>query len=72
MSDTFRRTPRKLTDLEKDHIDKIKDAAERLETLIYAIPNSYQEDDAGKRANMVELALINLEQAVMWAMKAAT
>jgi archaellum component FlaC len=70
MSNTFRKQYRELTEDEKAHIEQIKDTAERLEMLIrhisaYAVP-------AGEKARHIALAITNLEQAVMWAVKAAT
>jgi hypothetical protein len=66
----FRKQYRALTDAEREHVEQIKDAAERLEELI---------DHGNLRTNtpradqrMLHLALANLEQAVMWATKAYT
>jgi hypothetical protein len=71
MSDTFRKAYRELTDAEKEHVEQIKDAAERLEALILEIrtPGIAKAGLLGRRK---ALALTNLEQAVMWAVKAAT
>jgi hypothetical protein len=68
MSDTFRKQYRELNEAEERHIEKIKDAAERLEQLIssHALGISYAQ------SRCIELARTNLEQAVMWAVKAAT
>jgi uncharacterized membrane protein len=78
MSDTFRKAYRELTDAEKGHVEAIKDAAERLETLI-RIESVGVHTEAFLWPPMDEnaaryrfLALTNLEQAVMWAVKAAT
>jgi hypothetical protein len=69
MSDTFRKAYRELTDAEKEHIEKIKVAAEKLKELINRIP--FWTEDMG-RQRFIALAITNLEQAVMWAEKAAT
>ena len=63
----FRKVYRELTDIEREQVEKIKDAAQVLESLI---------NGAGTRALPTQreaaLALTNLEQAVMWATKAWT
>lgn len=67
---TFRKTYRQLTVEELEHVEQIKDAAERLELLIkqYDIANLVNGPDG----RMIVLAMTNLEQAVMWAVKAYT
>jgi hypothetical protein len=72
VSDTFRRKYRELSDADKEHVDAIKDAAERLESLILNIPHYYSEDYGRVQGRHISLAFTNLEQAVMWAVKAAT
>lgn len=71
MSDTFRRAYRELTDAEKERVEQIKDAATRLEMLINSIidPN---KPHVLSQLIQVEHAQTNLQQAVMWATKAAT
>jgi hypothetical protein len=68
---TFRKEYRELSANEKAHVELIKDAAEQLEQLIIAIPATMAGDDSD-RARMRAIARTNLEQAVMWAVKAAT
>lgn len=68
MSNTFRKVYRELSVTEQEHIEQIKDAAERLEQLIY---NTALRGDP-ERHRQTRLALTNLEQSVMWATKAAT
>jgi hypothetical protein len=70
VSDTFRRAYRDLDEAEERHIEKILDAAERLEELISHIARTAPND--GARQRCLALAKTSLEQAVMWAMKAAT
>jgi hypothetical protein len=67
----FRKQYRTLTANESAHVEMIKDAAEMLELLINQTPEVRQGDD-NELARMRSLALTNLEQAVMWAVKAAT
>jgi hypothetical protein len=70
MSDTFRKQYRELSDAEKEHVEQIKDTAERLEICIEFTPRLH--DITPERERYITLALTNLEQAVMWAVKAAT
>jgi hypothetical protein len=70
MSNTFRKQYRKLTSAEKARVEHIKNAAEQLEALILSIPTDLLSDQT--RMWQTRLALTNLEQAVMWAVKAAT
>jgi hypothetical protein len=66
MTDTFRKAYRELTDAEHEHIEQIKYAAHALELLIDCEPSSREQ------ARQIDLAITNLEQAVMWATKAYT
>lgn len=63
---TFRKQYRELSAAEQEHIEQIKDAAERLERLIRP------EFKTGEQGRHIALAMTNLEQAVMWAVKAYT
>jgi hypothetical protein len=72
----FRKTYRVLTDAEKEHVEQIKDAAERLEALIRGTrclrPEILGSSEELQQMRHTSLAMTNLEQAVMWAVKAAT
>lgn len=68
---TFRKEYRQLTDAQKEHIEQIKDAAERLEELIDN-GNFRTQNPVGVDIRYARLAVTNLEQAVMWAVKAYT
>jgi DNA-binding MarR family transcriptional regulator len=75
MSDTFRKAYRKLTESEFEHVEQIKDEATRLEMLIKK--GLHAEDHASftdmrNQQRFIALAMTNLEQAVMWAVKAYT
>lgn len=64
MTDTFNKEYIPLTDAVKCRIDQIKQSADKLyDDIDWAV-------DADKR--MIALAKTNLEQAVMWAVKAVT
>jgi hypothetical protein len=65
---TFRHVYRELSDAEKEHIEQIKDAALHLELLIVGRGGPRDSEQARQKA----LAMTNLEQAVMWAVKAYT
>jgi hypothetical protein len=62
MSNTFRKEYRELTEGEKISIEKIKVLAEEMEEVYNRFPNS----------RMKSLAMTNLEQSVMWMVKAIT
>jgi hypothetical protein len=63
MSDTFRKEYKPLDESQKARIEQIKDEAEKLhESFDWAIGDK----------RMIALAKTNLEQAVMWAIKAIT
>ncbi len=64
--DVFRREYRPLTDAQKAALDRIKDRAQEL----YDDYNIVFEEAASGRA--MSLAKTNLEQSVMWAVKAIT
>jgi hypothetical protein len=64
MSDLFRKEYKSLSDYQKESIDKIKDKAQELWDEI--------ECTQGTDPRMIALAKTNLEQAVMWAIKAIT
>jgi hypothetical protein len=57
------------SDVEREHIEQIKDAAERLAFLIRIDTKGYKD---GEQARQIALAMTNLEQAVVWAVKAYT
>lgn len=59
MSDTFRKTYKKLTDENSALIVKAKEKAEELEYMMQHV-----------KSREMSLALINLEQAMMWCTKA--
>jgi hypothetical protein len=67
MSDTFRKKYRELTAEEIQWVDQIKSQAE---ALLVAIDKPRSADFPGNRE--IALAKTNLEQAVMWAIKAIT
>jgi hypothetical protein len=67
MSDTFRKEYKSLSQLDKDNISGIKDGAQILEEIF---DDLLVETICDKRC--MELAKVNLEQAVMWAVKAIT
>lgn len=63
MSDVFRKEYRLLSESEKSRIAQIKNEAEKLhESIDWSIGDK----------RMIALAKTNLEQAVMWAIKAIT
>lgn len=67
MTDVFRRQPWKpLTDFQKQKIDNIKKDAEILLETMQSLPM------VGEALRQSALAKTNLEQAVMWAVKAVT
>lgn len=68
MSNTFRKQYRQLTVGEKEHIEQIKDAAERLERLIDPMQVSHLHENA----RYLKLAITALEESVMWATKGLT
>lgn len=68
MTDTFRKEYKPLSDLQKTSMLFIKEIAEGLEHQLNEISNSGLLID--KRC--MELAKTNLEQTVMWAIKAIT
>ena len=63
----FRKTYRELTDSQKERIEKIKTAAEILDSLL---DGAFEYDAADPR--MMAVAKTNLEQSIMWAVKALT
>lgn len=65
----FRKTYRALTDAEQEYVEQIKDAAQVLELLITDKRHAIIGEEAARAR---ALALTNLEQSVMWAVKAAT
>lgn len=66
MTDTFRKEYLPLDEYQKLQMAAIKDKAEELESLFNAVgANGYD-------MRMVKLALTNLEQSVLWAVKAVT
>jgi hypothetical protein len=65
---TFRKTYRQLSAAEQEHVEQIKNAAEYLETFIKHNNGPFHVE----QARLIALALTNLEQAVMWAVKAYT
>lgn len=64
MSDTFRKNYRELNAAEKAQIESVKKTAEELEALF----NAAKEN--GKNPRHLALAMTNLEQSIMWAVKA--
>jgi len=68
MNDTFRKEYKQLSELQKTSMLFIKEIAEGLEKQLDEISNSGIEID--KRC--MALAKTNLEQSVMWAIKAIT
>lgn len=71
MSNRFRKQYRALSPSEAERVEQIKDAAERLEQLIESIPVPSDDLFSGFLRARAQ-AMINLEQSVMWAVKAAT
>jgi hypothetical protein len=67
MTDTFRKEYKTLSEDQKNDIEKIKNIAERLLTQFYLSGVNYSVDQ-----RMMALAKTNLEQAIMWAVKAIT
>lgn len=65
----FRSRYRQLTDAETSVIADIKAAAEMLES---AIDNAKRLDTEGAAGREYQLAVTNLEQSVMWAVKGVT
>lgn len=69
MADTFRKEYTELTDAQKTNIEVLKTAAEKLEQ---AFEDAVPRDEHTPRVRLIKLAHTNLEQAVMWATKAAS
>lgn len=67
MSDTFRKEYKLLDEVGKANIIVIKEFATKLEEILNAISVNNSCDN-----RCMELAKVNLEQAVMWAVKAIT
>ena len=65
---TFRKTYRQLSEAEQEHVEQIKDSALALELLIVGRNGPKNSE----QARHIALAMTNLEQAVMWAVKAYT
>lgn len=68
MTDTFRKEYRPLSEQQKELIELIKD---RAESLLSAF-NEYVNFEIAVDARQMALAKTNLEQAIMWAVKAIT
>jgi hypothetical protein len=67
--DTFRKEYTPLSDEQKEQVDYIKSTAETFE----AILDTYvSRDERSERSRCMAIARTNLEQAVMWAVKAVT
>lgn len=66
MSDTFRREYQPLDEYQKMQMDAIKKTAEELESMYNAVMEN------GYDVRMIKLAKTNLEQSVLWAVKAVT
>lgn len=64
MADTFRKAYRPLTDAEVERLERIKDAAEVLNDELHSGPQANTRE--------MNIAKTNLEQCVMWAVKAVT
>ena len=69
MSDTFRKEYKPLTDQQKSWMGEVKDKAEALLT---AMNSGMEPDERSDRAREMAVAKTNLEQSVMWAVKAIT
>lgn len=67
----FRKEYRVLNEAQKEHVEQIKDAAERLMDLIDN-GNFRTLNPPNVDMRCAHLAATNLEQAVMWAVKAYT
>lgn len=68
MTDTFRKEYKPLTDIQKEMMELIKDKAENL---LWAFDQTV-EHEISIDARQMAIAKTNLEQAVMWAVKAIT
>jgi hypothetical protein len=68
MTDTFRKQYKPLTEDQKSWINSFKDMAQKLHDEFESA--SYTQNDSDKR--MIALAKTNLEQSIMWAIKAIT
>lgn len=68
--DTFRKEYKPLNDEQKALMLEIKEQAEKLETLFGQIGGNQTIDVSTGR--LVSLAKTNLEQSIMWAVKAVT
>jgi hypothetical protein len=66
MSNTFRKEYRELSEVEKKAVEDIKKTAEQLESL-YG-----KQMENKKNPRHLKIAMTNLEQSVMWAVKAVT
>jgi len=68
-TDTFRKAYTELTDLQKENVAVIKEAAVILEEEFnHAVPT----DERSERSRCMAIARTNLEQAIMWAIKGVT
>ena len=66
---TFRKVYRALSPHQLEHVEKIKDTAQALQLLIESERGTSHDPD---QLRHIALAMTNLEQAVMWAVKAYT
>jgi len=66
MTDTFRREYKQLSDSHKSHMNLIKEYADELLSKIE------ETESLNPDKRMIALAKTNLEQSVMWAIKAIT
>ena len=68
MTDTFRKEYKPLSDKQKEMMELIKDKAE---SLLFAF-NQPEEHEVNVDMRKMAIAKTNLEQSIMWAIKAIT
>lgn len=69
MTDTFRKVYTPLTDEQKAQMDKVKDQAE---ILLGLFNEDVPPEERSERSRCMSVARTNLEQTIMWAVKAIT
>jgi len=69
MADTFRKEYTELSDEQKDQMNAIKDTAQ---VLLNLFDDAVPTDERSERSRCMAIARTNLEQTIMWAVKAVT
>lgn len=69
MHDTFHKKQYPLSDVQKKYIERIKNEAE---ILLSIMDDVIHPDDRSERSRCMNIARTNLEQSIMWAVKGIT